>query len=70
MSNKALHVNKINLIGVIAAGYTAKVQLEDRQAYRDSMRYGRHFVLIWKTSKLMEPSVHTNSEFQSLMVDN
>jgi len=42
---------------VIAAGYAAKVQLEDRQAYRDSMRYGRHFALVWKTSKLMEPLV-------------
>ena len=53
----AMHIHP-SFPGVLAAGYAAKVQLEERQAYRDSsIKFGRHFVLIWKTSKLMEPTV-------------
>jgi len=52
----AIHIHP-SFPGVLAAGYAAKVQLEDRQAHRDTARQNRHFVLIWKTSKLMEPTV-------------
>lgn len=45
-------------LGVVAAGYSSKIQFEQRQLYRDSSRNtGRHFVIVWKTSQLLEPTV-------------
>ncbi len=46
--------------GVIAAGYASKIQMEQRQLYRDSSRNnGRHYAIIWKTTQLLEPTVLT-----------
>ncbi|XP_046439189.1 dynein axonemal intermediate chain 3-like isoform X1 [Daphnia pulex] len=44
--------------GVIAAGYASKIQMEQRQLYRDSSRNnGRHYAIIWKTTQLLEPTI-------------
>ena len=43
--------------GVLAAGYIAKLELEKRYIQNNSTNCRRHFVLIWKVAKLLEPTV-------------
>lgn len=44
--------------GIIVAGYASKIQLEQRQLFRDSSRNtNRHFAIVWKTTQLLEPLV-------------
>ena len=43
---------------MVAAGYSARVQLEHRQLYRDSSRNnGKYFAIVWKTTQLLEPTI-------------
>jgi len=50
--------SSLEIQGVIAAGYASKIQMEQRQLFRDSSRNnGRHYAIIWKTTQLLEPTV-------------
>jgi hypothetical protein len=55
----------LEIQGVIAAGYASKIQMEQRQLYRDSSRNnGRHYAIIWKTTQLLEPTVLKNFDIR------